>query len=49
MDYTIVLWILCASILALGFAFYFFKSMLKSDEGTDKMKNIAARVRRGAM
>ncbi|MCR4619437.1 MAG: sodium-translocating pyrophosphatase [Paludibacteraceae bacterium] len=49
MDYTIVLWVLCASILALGFAFYFFKTMMKADEGNDTMRNIAARVRKGAM
>ena len=34
MDYIIYL-VLAASILALGFAFYFYKSMLKEDEGTD--------------
>jgi K(+)-stimulated pyrophosphate-energized sodium pump len=37
-----------SSILALGFAFYFFKKMLKHDEGTDMMKKIAAHVRKGA-
>lgn len=38
-----------ASLLALGFAFYFFKWMMKQDEGTDTMKNIAQYVRVGAM
>ena len=40
---------MAASILALGFAFYFYKSMLKEDEGTDLMKKIALHVRNGAM
>lgn len=38
-----------ASLLALGFAFYFYKWMLKQDEGTDLMKKIAQHVRVGAM
>ena len=37
------------SVLALIFAFYFYKKLLKEDEGTDKMKKIAAHVRAGAM
>lgn len=37
------------SVLALGFAYYFFKQMMKEDEGTDKMKTIASYVRQGAM
>ena len=40
---------LAASILALTFAFFFYKSMMKEDEGTDLMKKIAAHVRKGAM
>lgn len=48
MDYVIYL-VLAASILALGFAFYFYRSMLKEDEGTDLMKKIALHVRNGAM
>ena len=48
MDYVIYL-VLAASVLALGFAFYFYKSMLKEDEGTDLMKKIALHVRNGAM
>jgi len=36
------------SILALGFAFYLVLSILKMDEGTDKMKEIARDVRVGA-
>ena len=38
-----------ASIVALGFAFYFFKQMLKESEGTETMKKIALYVRQGAM
>ena len=41
--------VLAASVLALGFAFYFYKNMLGKDEGTDLMKKIAAHVRDGAM
>ena len=41
--------VLAASVLALGFAFYFYRSMLGKDEGTDLMKKIAAHVRQGAM
>ncbi|MGF1583702.1 MAG: sodium-translocating pyrophosphatase [Bacteroidales bacterium] len=37
-----------SSILALGFAYYFFKQMMTHDEGTDMMKKIAAHVRAGA-
>ncbi len=38
-----------ASIVALGFAYYFFKQMMKESEGTDTMKKIALHVRTGAM
>ncbi len=38
-----------ASILALGFAYYFFRMMKKESEGTDRMKEIAQHVRVGAM
>ncbi|MBN1158235.1 MAG: sodium-translocating pyrophosphatase [Bacteroidales bacterium] len=37
------------SVLALGFAYYFFRNMMGSDEGTDTMKKIAQHVRQGAM
>ena len=37
------------SALALGFAFYFFRQMMKADEGTETMKKIALHVRQGAM
>jgi len=38
-----------ASVLALFFAWHFFRSMKKEDEGTDIMKRIASHVRKGAM
>src|SRR5690554_2562562 len=38
-----------ASIVALIFAYYFFKRMMKESEGTEKMKTIAQYVRDGAM
>ncbi len=37
------------SVLALAFAYYFYRQMLKSSEGTDRMKTIASYVRKGAM
>jgi K(+)-stimulated pyrophosphate-energized sodium pump len=36
------------SLLALAFAWIFFRQMMKSSEGTDTMKRIAAHVRKGA-
>ena len=43
-------WIVfCASIVALGFAFFFYRRMLKEDEGTPTMREIASHVRKGAM
>lgn len=38
-----------SAIVALGFAYYFFKQMMKESEGTATMKKIAAHVRKGAM
>ena len=38
-----------ASALALCMAWYFFRSMMKADEGTVRMREIAGHVRRGAM
>lgn len=37
-----------ASLFALGFAYFFYKSMMRSPEGTDSMKEIATDVRKGA-
>ena len=45
-----VFWLVpVASIVALGMAWYFFKSMIKADEGTPRMREIAKYVRDGAM
>ena len=45
-----VFWLVpVASIVALGMAWYFFKSMLGADEGTPRMREIAKYVRDGAM
>ena len=38
-----------ASVIALGMAYLFFLSMMKADEGTPRMREIAGHVRRGAM
>ena len=38
-----------SSVLALLFAWYFYKQMMKTDEGTPQMKKIALHVRKGAM
>lgn len=38
-----------ASLMALVFAWFFFKSLMKNSEGTDRMKEIAQYVREGAM
>ena len=37
------------SIIALMFAFYFFKQMMKTSEGNERMITIASHVRKGAM
>ncbi|MCS7238373.1 MAG: sodium-translocating pyrophosphatase [Thermoguttaceae bacterium] len=43
-------WLLgmAAAIAALGFAWYFFKTMLQAEEGTERMREIAQAVREGA-
>ena len=46
----LIFWIVpLASLVALGFAWYFFRAMMRCSEGTDHMKEIAAHVRQGAM
>ena len=46
----LVFWLIpIASVVALGMAWYFFRTMMKEDEGTDRMKEIAEHVRKGAM
>ena len=45
-----VFWIVpIASVLALSMAWVFFRQMMKEDEGTPRMREIAGHVRRGAM
>ena len=47
---TPLFWLVpAASVLALGFAWYFYRQMKRTDEGTPRMRHIAAAVRRGAM
>lgn len=38
-----------ASIIALCFAFFFYKTMKREDEGTDRIKQVAMYIRQGAM
>ena len=46
----LVFWLIpIASIVALGMTWYFFRSMMNEDEGTDRMREIAEHVRKGAM
>ncbi len=49
MEKNLVYLVLLASVVALGFAYYFFRQMMKESEGTDTMKKIALHVRKGAM
>ena len=50
MDATTLFWIVPASsVLALCFAWFFYRQMLKTSEGTDRMAYIALAVRKGAM
>ncbi len=45
----VIFWLVpVSSLLALGFAYYFFKQMMRRDEGTDMMRKIADHVRKGA-
>lgn len=47
---TSIFWIIpAASVLALLFAWYFFRQMKKESEGTETMIRIASHVRKGAM
>lgn len=46
----LVFWLIpIASVVALGMGWFFFRTMMKEDEGTDRMKEIAEHVRKGAM
>lgn len=47
---TVLFWIVpAAALVALVFAYYFFRQMMRQSEGTDVMKTIAQHVRDGAM
>ena len=46
---TLMYVVLAASVLALGFAYYFYRWMLGKEEGTELMKTIASHVRKGAL
>ncbi|MDR0972772.1 MAG: sodium-translocating pyrophosphatase [Prevotellaceae bacterium] len=49
MNYPFFWLVPIASLLALGFAYFFYRQMMKESEGTAIMAKIAAAVRRGAM
>ena len=50
MNIPLIFWLIpIASLSALGLAWFFFHQMMKEDEGTPRMKEIAGHVRRGAM
>ena len=50
MNLPSVFWLVpVASVVALGMAYYFFRTMMAADEGTPRMREIAGHVRRGAM
>ncbi len=50
MNIPSVFWLVpIASVCALGMAWYFFKQMMREEEGTPRMAEIAEYVRRGAM
>ena len=50
MDYSVLFWFVpAASLLALAFAWYFYKQMKRESEGTERMAYIAEAVRKGAM
>lgn len=47
---TLLFWLVpAASLVALAFAWYFHRQMMRQSEGTPQMQKIAAAVRRGAM
>ncbi|WP_454894575.1 sodium-translocating pyrophosphatase [Alloprevotella tannerae] len=50
MNVTPLFWLVpIASVVALTMAWFFFKNMMKADEGTPRMREIAEHVRKGAM
>ncbi len=50
MNIPVIFWVVpLASVVALGFAACFYRSMKRQSEGTDRMREIAGHVRQGAM
>ena len=49
MDYLLFLLVPVSSLLALCFALFFYLRMKREDEGTERMRHIAAAVRKSAM
>ena len=50
MNIPSIFWIVpAASVIALGFAWAFYRLMKREDEGTERMREIAGHVRKGAM
>ena len=50
MNLPVIFWLIpLASVCALMMAWLFFRNMMKEDEGTPRMKEIALYIRRGAM
>ena len=50
MNIPTIFWVVpAASVVALAFAWAFYRLMKREDEGTDRMREIAAHVRKGAM
>ncbi len=46
----LIFWLVpVAAVVALGFAWYFFRAMMRESEGTLRMQEIASHVRKGAM
>lgn len=46
----LIFWLVpVATVVALGFAWYFFRAMMRESEGTPRMQEIASHVRKGAM
>ena len=50
MNIPSIFWIVpAASVVALAFAWLFYSLMKREDEGTERMREIAGHVRKGAM
>ena len=50
MNIPSIFWLVpAASVVALGFAYAFYRKMKRQSEGTERMREIAGHVRAGAM